>query len=200
MRCGQTTTRRVSSRQCRCTCVRDAGSLSVGRCFYASLATQRFRRSRCRRSTDKISTPSTQMIDRNGYVRRHRSGGKKTFEHREIAERALGKPLPPGVEVHHWGDRADNTKLVLCQDRLYHQLLHRRARALAAIGDPNARPCEYCGKFIRPNEPNTVWKTYPDRRWFRKPGSCLDRARHKTCAQKYLQEYRARAQQQRRSY
>jgi hypothetical protein len=66
-----------------------------------------------------------------------RSGG----EHVHIAERALGKELPKGAEVHHVdgnGRNNANRNLVICQDASYHRLLHRRAKALRELGDANA--------------------------------------------------------------
>lgn len=72
------------------------------------------------------------------------------LEHVLIVERALGKPLPVGAEVHHVDeDKANNdtSNLVLCQDRAYHMLLHRRQRALDACGNANAHRCKYCGGY-----------------------------------------------------
>jgi len=62
------------------------------------------------------------------------------YEHFVVVERAMGKRLRKGAEVHHVnGDRADNRNknLVVCHDRPYHRLLHRRARLLAATGTAN---------------------------------------------------------------
>lgn len=70
------------------------------------------------------------------------------YEHVIIAERALGRYLPDGVEVHHVNsDGRDNrpTNLVICQDRAYHKLLHVRTRVLKAGGNPNTeRVCSIC--------------------------------------------------------
>ena len=58
--------------------------------------------------------------------------GKLTYEHRVLAEKALGKPLPNGSIVHHMGEPDDNYgfgKLVICPDQDYHLLLHRRMDA-----------------------------------------------------------------------
>ena len=63
-----------------------------------------------------------------------------TYEHRIIAERALGKPLPKGAKVHHVDENERNnahSNLVICQDQSYHKLLHVRALIVRAGGDPN---------------------------------------------------------------
>jgi hypothetical protein len=59
------------------------------------------------------------------------SNGENTLLHRYLAEKALGKPLPPKAEVHHFnGDGTDNRScnLIVCPDRAYHMLLERRQR------------------------------------------------------------------------
>ena len=67
-----------------------------------------------------------------------------------VAEKALGKPLPKGAEIHHYGKRDDNTKLVICQDQAYHKLLHRRMRAIKACGHASWRKCQYCKQYDKP--------------------------------------------------
>lgn len=55
--------------------------------------------------------------------------GKLLYEHRVLAERALGRPLPYGAVIHHTGEPWDNHgpfKLVICPSQEYHMLLHRR--------------------------------------------------------------------------
>lgn len=71
--------------------------------------------------------------------------------HRLRAERALGRPLPAGAEVHHLdGSTSEHSPLVICPDRAYHMLLHQRMRVLAMGGDPNVeRKCADC-KRLRP--------------------------------------------------
>lgn len=66
--------------------------------------------------------------------------------HRLRAERALGKPLPIGVHVHHAdGSKGDAAPLVICQDVAYHRLLHARMRIIKAGGNANAeRLCSSC--------------------------------------------------------
>ena len=77
-------------------------------------------------------------------------GGQR--EHVAVAERALGKPLPRGAEVHHVdGDKRNNAcrNLVICQDHAYHCLLEIRARVLVAGGDPNReRLCADCKRLV----------------------------------------------------
>lgn len=78
-----------------------------------------------------------------GYVR----------EHVAIVERALGKPLPKGAQVHHVNEiKTDNrpSNLVVCQDQAYHALLHQRAAALKACGQPDWRKCKFCKRWDSP--------------------------------------------------
>lgn len=72
-----------------------------------------------------------------GYVM-VKQDGKLTYEHRVLAEKALGKPLPHGAVVHHTGARDDNhgyCKLVICPDQSYHLLLHKRMEELGYAQD-----------------------------------------------------------------
>ena len=85
-------------------------------------------------------------VHSTGYRRVHRTD-RVIAEHIEMAERAIGKPLPPGVEVHHVNEiKSDNRpwNLVVCPDRAYHQLLHVRTAALDACGNADWRRCAYC--------------------------------------------------------
>ena len=68
------------------------------------------------------------------YKQANRSFSKK-YEHVAVAERALGKPLPLGAEIHHVNeDKSDNRpeNLVICPNAKYHALLHMRMRAIAS--------------------------------------------------------------------
>ncbi|MDY0188920.1 MAG: hypothetical protein RBR16_13470 [Syntrophus sp. (in: bacteria)] len=75
------------------------------------------------------------------------------FEHILIAEKAIGKPLLPQAVVHHFNEKKNhnrNDNLVICNDESYHQLLHRRKRALIACGHANWRKCCYCHQYDKP--------------------------------------------------
>lgn len=79
----------------------------------------------------------------------------REWEHRRIAAKALGRPLPKGVEVHHHdnnGRNNGNGNLVICQDHDYHFLLHKRQRILQRGGNPNTDSwCSVC-KTVQPIE------------------------------------------------
>lgn len=70
------------------------------------------------------------------------------YLHVLLAEQALGRVMPAGVEVHHVdGDvqHNENRNLVICQDKAYHKLLHVRTRVVKAGGNPNTqRVCSTC--------------------------------------------------------
>lgn len=70
------------------------------------------------------------------------------YEHILIAERALGRYLLEGAEVHHADENKRNNtnrNLVICQDKAYHKLLHVRARVVRAGGNPDTqRICSMC--------------------------------------------------------
>jgi hypothetical protein len=79
--------------------------------------------------------------------------GRKVGEHVLVAERALGRRLPAGVEVHHFNEvRSDNRpgNLVVCPSTEYHRLLHVRQAALDASGHADWRKCTYCKQYDAP--------------------------------------------------
>lgn len=88
----------------------------------------------------------------NGYVRLMVDGETKLM-HQWLAEKALGRRLPVGVEVHHVDfSRSNNqpSNLVVCPDAAYHDLLHLRTKALIATGSPEARKCRFCKRYDDP--------------------------------------------------
>lgn len=78
---------------------------------------------------------------RNYKLVRTAPGQPQVYEHRVLAERALGRALPGDAVVHHYS----GTALVICQDQSYHGLLHRRWRVIKAGGNPNTdKICKRC--------------------------------------------------------
>lgn len=103
------------------------------------------------RSTGKYRQRGTGSI-RLGYMA-HTVNGVTKADHVAIAERALGKPLPPGAVVHHAdGNKLNNapTNLVICPSVSYHRLVHRRMDAMDACGHPDWRKCWICKRYDAP--------------------------------------------------
>ena len=86
-----------------------------------------------RRGYLDIHVPDHPQARGHGYV----------FEHRLIAEKALGKYLPEKAVIHHH----TLEQIVICQDQAYHALLHQRTRALAACGHASWLKCVHCQEY-----------------------------------------------------
>jgi hypothetical protein len=105
-----------------------------------------------RRITDDEMSYQTTNGYRRCYDASHPRANSKgeVYEHVQIAERALGRYLPTGAEIHHVDENPSNnaqTNLVICQDKAYHKLLHVRARIVRAGGNPNTHLiCSKCGE------------------------------------------------------
>jgi len=75
---------------------------------------------------------------RPGKPNRFIKGHYGQVAHRLKAERALGHPIPKGVETHHHGIPGDyhrnynSLNLVLCENHKYHCYLHMREKAYFA--------------------------------------------------------------------
>lgn len=93
-----------------------------------------------------------------GHPRADKKG--RVYEHLIVAEKALGRPIPLGVEVHHVDGNATNNhtpfNLVICENHKYHMLLHYRAKAYAACGNPSHMQCEYCKAWDAPERVTIV--------------------------------------------
>jgi hypothetical protein len=101
--------------------------------------------------TLKMRPHGSGSITPAGYIRYRSSqnvNGKR--EHVVVAEKALGRPLPIGAVVHHVNEIPSDNRpqnLVICPDEAYHNLLHKRMRALAACGNANHLKCKVCKRY-----------------------------------------------------
>ena len=68
-------------------------------------------------------------------------------DYRLTAANALGKPLPPGVVIHHY---LPSGEIVICENQRYHALLETRTRAYEATSDPHKRKCHFCKEWDLP--------------------------------------------------
>lgn len=83
-----------------------------------------------------IHKPEHPNADAKGYV----------YEHILIAEKALGKYLPPKAIVHHHTPE----QLVVGENQGYHMLIHQRQRALEACGHADWLKCPFCKQYDDP--------------------------------------------------
>ena len=91
-------------------------------------------------------------IDDNGYIVISKGGVSKRA-HVIIAEKALGKSLPKGAEVHHVdGNPANNNpkNLVVCLNHEYHGLIEQRTRAYNTSGHADWVRCCFCKQYDDP--------------------------------------------------
>lgn len=99
--------------------------------------------------------PPRYNADGGNYRITRREDGTQDWDHIIKAEKALGRTLPEGAEVHHVNfDRSDNSpgNLVICPSNRYHRLLHRRGNAYDACGDANYLKCGRCKRYDDPSK------------------------------------------------
>lgn len=84
----------------------------------------------------------------------HPRAGQTGYVYRSllVAEKALGYPVPPRHQVHHFDlDKSNdtNSNLVICENAAYHNLLHARQRIVDRGGDPRlVKWCPSCEQLI----------------------------------------------------
>ena len=61
-----------------------------------------------------------------------------------LAEEALGKRIPKGAQIFEYDGH-----IVICQDKAYNRLLHRRVKSKSETGEVDKRKCAFCGKWDR---------------------------------------------------
>ncbi len=86
------------------------------------------------------------------HLRANPSG--RVREHILIAEKSLGKPIPLKAVVHHInGNCYDNNpkNLIICENNIYHLILHQRERALMYGGNVRFRKCLFCKNYDSPD-------------------------------------------------
>lgn len=123
------------------------------------------------------------MVLGPGHHRANSRGG--VLEHLLVAERALGRPLLLPAQVHHVDENTHNnapSNLVICQDQSYHWVLHRRARAWEATGNPDAPYCDVCKQYDRKNDMSISTRTSGRVVAYHRSCRAADRAKHTTMA------------------
>jgi hypothetical protein len=110
----------------------------------------------------------------------------RVLEHVVVAARALGRPIPSRVVIHHVNSNpAENrgANLVICEDHAYHMLLHQRMRAREACGNPGWLKCQLCKEYDAPE--NLTVSDVPGRNPY-----------HRRCHARYSRERRKRQARQ----
>jgi hypothetical protein len=72
------------------------------------------------------------------------------YEHVLVMETKIGRELGPLEVVHHKDGNPSNNSpdnLHLCKDHLEHMKIHAEAKAVAACGVKDWRPCRFCKKY-----------------------------------------------------
>ncbi len=150
----------LEERQCECGCGKPTNLIKKTITERGLIVGERFRflrghwakANRIRISKNKNRNAKTNHGDGYLTIRAERGNGS-VLEHRAIAEKILGKPLPQKAILHHFnGVRSGNVpeNLVICENRAYHSLLHQRQRAYFATGNANSRKCCFCGEYDLP--------------------------------------------------
>lgn len=90
-----------------------------------------------------VYAPDHPRRDRRNYV----------LQHIIVAEKVLGRYLKDPECIHHVDEDPGHNKngnFVICEDKAYHMLIHRRKRAFEACGHANWIKCKYCKQHDDP--------------------------------------------------
>lgn len=113
----------------------------------------------------------------NGYRVKRDDSGDQVREHRLIAEKIYGGPLPKGFVVHHKDNNKKNNdpgNIIIFESQSDHAKHHQREIALAECGHADWRKCPFC-------------KQYDDTANMRKNGKSY---RHAKCAAEYMRNHK----------
>jgi hypothetical protein len=75
------------------------------------------------------------------------SSNGRVMECRFKVENKIGRYLKPIEIIHHHYNRNGSATLVLCSNKVYHDLLHTRELALRMCGYANWRMCTFCKQY-----------------------------------------------------
>ena len=89
------------------------------------------------------------MDEREFYRLHHRIVNHKP-KHRLKVESIIGRQLKTKEAVHHHYNADGSVILILCENQIYHSLLHARELALRYCGHANWVKCTYCKKYDNP--------------------------------------------------
>lgn len=99
----------------------------------------------------------------------------RVLEYRLKVEKTIGRYLTKKEVVHHHYNKDGSTSLVLCNNNIYHNLLHIRELALRYCGHANWRKCQYCKEYDDPKHLSIV---------------AYNRVYHKLCKVNYDSKWR----------
>lgn len=111
---------------------------------------------------------------------------------RWVIEKVRRRILPQKAIVHHIDGNTlndDLSNLVVCEDAIYHKLLHVRAEALKATGNPHSRKCHFCQRWGVPGEGDMVTQTR--KRCPNGTGNTM----HKSCAAEHMRDWRRKKEE-----
>ena len=102
---------------------------------------------RSKTGSERHTWKGGRRLTSDGYVQVYSGVRKTTLEHRVIAERVLGHPLPPNAVIHHVDGNIKNNapgNLVICQNHAEHRLMHHKKARLDDTGSLSLRRCGRC--------------------------------------------------------
>jgi len=130
-------------------------------------------------NTKMLNWKGGRSVTYAGYVRIYQPENPKSshgyvLEHILIAQKLVG--INKEFEIHHYGQKSDNDKIVICENHAFHMLLHQRTRAYFACGHANWRKCTICKQY---DDPQNMYISQP-----------AHHQRHRGCFNEYHKKYK----------